>query len=48
MPCNGDYLRDVLPYQLGNTHPRYWGWVTGCGTVMGMLAEMLASREPMQ
>ena len=39
----GDYLRDVLPYQLGNTHPRYWGWVTGCGTVMGMLAEMLAS-----
>jgi aromatic-L-amino-acid decarboxylase len=38
-----EYLRYILPYQLGNTHPRYWGWITGCGTVMGMFAEMLAA-----
>lgn len=38
-----EYLRSIRPYQLGNSHPRYWGWVTGCGTVMGMYAEMLAA-----
>ncbi len=20
-----DFLRDILPYQMGNTHPRFWG-----------------------
>jgi len=38
-----EYLRYILPHQLGNAHPRYWGWVTGSGTVMGMYAEMLAA-----
>ncbi len=38
-----EYIKYILPYQLGNTHPRYWGWITGCGTVMGMFAEMLAA-----
>jgi len=38
-----EYLRYILPYQLGNIHPRYWGWITGSGTVMGMFAEMLAA-----
>lgn len=38
-----EYLKFILPYQLGNTHPRYWGWITGCGTVMGTFAEMLAA-----
>ncbi len=38
-----EYLRSVRPYQLGNSHPRYWGWVTGCGTVMGAYAEFLAA-----
>ena len=33
----------VLPYPTGNTHPRFWGWVMGNGTVTGMLAEMLAA-----
>jgi len=33
----------ILPYPLGNTHPRFWGWVAGTGTVSGMLAEMLAA-----
>lgn len=38
-----EFLRDVLPYQMGNTHPRFWGWVLGTGTPMGVLAEMLAA-----
>jgi len=38
-----DFLRWVLPYGLGNTHPRFWGWVNGTGTPLGMLADMLAA-----
>ena len=37
------FVRDVLPYGIGNAHPRFWGWVQGSGTVVGMLAEMLAA-----
>ncbi|QNI36313.1 pyridoxal phosphate-dependent decarboxylase family protein [Edaphobacter albus] len=37
------FLRDVLPYGIGNTHPRFWGWVMGSGTPEGVLAEMLAA-----
>ena len=33
----------VLPYATGNVHPRFWGWVHGNGTAVGMLAEMLAA-----
>jgi glutamate/tyrosine decarboxylase-like PLP-dependent enzyme len=33
----------ILPYPLGNIHPRFWGWVVGTGTVSGMLADMLAA-----
>ncbi len=32
----------VLPYELGNTNPRFMGWVHGGGTAPGMLAELLA------
>ena len=38
-----EFLRDVLPYTNGNRHPRFWGWVQGNGTPLGMLADMLAS-----
>jgi aromatic-L-amino-acid decarboxylase len=38
-----DFLHDVLPYGIGNAHPRFWGWVMGGGTPIGMLAEMLAA-----
>lgn len=38
-----DFRRDVLPYNLGNIHPRYWGWVKGSGTVMGAFADFLAA-----
>ena len=32
----------VLPYAIGNIHPRLWGWVFGTGTVTGALAGLLA------
>lgn len=33
----------VLPYQLGNTHPRFWSWYMGAGTPFGAVADLLAS-----
>ena len=38
-----DFRRLVLPYPLGNIHPRFWGWVIGTGTPLGALSEMLAA-----
>jgi aromatic-L-amino-acid/L-tryptophan decarboxylase len=38
-----EFKRDILPYPTGNIHPRFWGWVIGTGTPVGMLADMLAS-----
>lgn len=35
------FKQTILPYPLGNTHPRFWGWVIGTGTPVGMLAELL-------
>lgn len=32
----------IMPHLLGNTHPRFWGWVHGSGTPVGALAEFLA------
>src|SRR5271169_3726689 len=37
------FMRDILPYATGNTHPGFMGWVHGGGNVPGMLAEMLAA-----
>ncbi|HEU0297904.1 MAG TPA: hypothetical protein VFR37_00575, partial [Longimicrobium sp.] len=28
----------ILPYPNGNLHPRFWGWVQGNGTPLGMMA----------
>jgi len=41
--AHGRFMRDVLPYSVGNSHPRFMGWVHGGGTAEGMLAEMLAA-----
>lgn len=51
MPQNGqdmesvfeEFNENILPYALGNTHPRFWGWVCGGGSATGMMADMLAS-----
>ncbi len=36
-----EFQENVLPYPVGNIHPRFWGWVFGTGTVMGAFAELL-------
>lgn len=38
-----DFLDTVLPYPMGNTHPRFWAWYMGNGTVLGALADFMAS-----
>ena len=38
-----DFVANVLPYPNGNDGPRFWGWVQGQGTPVGMLADLLAS-----
>lgn len=38
-----EYVKYILPYQIGNNHPRFWGWVAGTGTVIGIYAELLAA-----
>jgi aromatic-L-amino-acid/L-tryptophan decarboxylase len=38
-----EFVDNILPYPMGNIHPRFWGWVKGNGTPLGMFAEMLAA-----
>ncbi|MBP6568689.1 MAG: aminotransferase class V-fold PLP-dependent enzyme [Saprospiraceae bacterium] len=33
----------ILPYNKGNIHPRFWAWVQGTGTPMGVFGDFLAS-----
>lgn len=36
-------LEDLLPYGVGNTHPRFFGWVHGSGSPGNLIAEIAAS-----
>jgi glutamate/tyrosine decarboxylase-like PLP-dependent enzyme len=38
-----EFQQYVLPYPMGNIHPRFWGWVIGTGTFFGAMAEMMAA-----
>jgi aromatic-L-amino-acid/L-tryptophan decarboxylase len=38
-----EYLQVIQPYLVGTSHPRFWGWIAGSGTIMGAYAELLAS-----
>jgi glutamate/tyrosine decarboxylase-like PLP-dependent enzyme len=38
-----EFREFVLPYPVGNIHPRFWGWVFGTGTVFAAFAELLAA-----
>jgi glutamate/tyrosine decarboxylase-like PLP-dependent enzyme len=38
-----DFREWVMPYQMGNTHPRFWSWYMGGGTVFGAIGDLLAS-----
>src|SRR5580704_2573671 len=37
------FKQSILPYPTGNIHPRFWGWVMGTGTPVGLLADLMAS-----
>jgi glutamate/tyrosine decarboxylase-like PLP-dependent enzyme len=38
-----EFQRTILPFPIGNIHPRFWSWVCGTGTPGAMLADMLAA-----
>lgn len=38
-----DFKNYVFPYNKGNVHPRFFAWIQGTGTPMGVLADLLAS-----
>jgi len=35
--------QEFLPYDVGNTHPKFFGWVHGSGTPSGLIPEMFAA-----
>ncbi len=38
-----EFVENILPYPMGNIHPRFWGWYMGAGTVFGALADFMAA-----
>jgi len=38
-----DFVAHVMPYPMGNIHPRFWGWYMGTGTAFGALGDFLAA-----
>ena len=38
-----EMLEHIVAYPAGHAHPRFWGWVAGTGTPIGMIADMLAA-----
>ena len=38
-----DFRALVLPYPMGNTHPRFWAWFMGNGTPLTAVADFLAA-----
>ena len=38
-----EFTESILPYPMGNIHPRFWAWYMGNGTVFGALADFMAA-----
>ena len=38
-----EFRRDIFSYPMNTTHPRFWAWYMGSGTVMGALADFMAA-----
>ena len=38
-----DFVDLVLPYPMGNVHPRFWAWYMGNGTPLGAIGDFLAA-----
>jgi aromatic-L-amino-acid/L-tryptophan decarboxylase len=40
-----DLRTNLMPYPMGNIHPRFWMWYMGAGSFTGALGEFLAASE---
>ena len=38
-----DLQENILPYPMGNVHPRFWAWYMGNGTISGVMGDFWAS-----
>lgn len=38
-----EFLENIFPYPMGTPHPRFWSWYMGNGSVLGALADFMAS-----
>ena len=38
-----EFRQFIFPYNKGNVHPRFFAWIQGTGTPLGVLADLLAS-----
>lgn len=38
-----EFQQTIQPYPMGTTHPRFWGWYMGNGTVLGAFADLWAA-----
>lgn len=38
-----EFQQYVLPYNMGNIHPRFWAWYMGNGTISGVMGDFWAS-----
>lgn len=38
-----EFKQNIFPYNKGNIHPRFFAWIQGTGTPLGVLADLLAS-----
>lgn len=38
-----DFQEKILPYVMGNPHPRFWAWYMGSSSMMGSIADFLTS-----
>ena len=39
----GELTKNLMPYPMGNIHPRFWGWYMGAGNFTGALADFVAA-----
>jgi glutamate/tyrosine decarboxylase-like PLP-dependent enzyme len=38
-----EFQRGIFPYAMNTSHPRFWAWYMGSGTVMGALADFMGA-----
>ena len=38
-----EFTNTILPYNMGNIHPRFWAWYMGAGTISGIMGDFWAA-----